>query len=166
MFERAIAVGGSYRRNVSDPIELQQHVCSGNAGDSEEGRAPTEGGDDPTREYGADGAADAVGDRNEAGADAAAVRQQIGRGRVERRGRKTVTHPREREKKEKQAWVTADSGQAETESEKAQPGNQHRLASYPIRQATRETARQRRDDHHHREQAPAATVEREKAWRI
>src|SRR5262249_35713075 len=53
----------------------------------------------------------------------------------------------------KQDWVTANSGQAETESEKTQPGNQHRLASYPIRQATGDTARERRDDHHHREQA-------------
>ena len=48
------------RRDISNPIKLQQHIRGGNDSDGYKSRAPARDGDDSTRQNGADGATDAV----------------------------------------------------------------------------------------------------------
>ncbi len=99
---------------VAYPTKLQQHVGGGDDADGDKRSAPTEGGGDPARQHGADGAADAIGYRDETCAQAAPVGQEVGHDGVKRRRREAVADAGDGEEQKEQQRIAADAGAAKS----------------------------------------------------
>ena len=145
--------GCSRSVRVANPVELQQHVRRGDDTHGRERGAPARRRDDPARQHGADGAADAVGNGHQAGREPTAIGQQIGHERIKRRRCEAVTDAGDSKKNEKQDRLGTDPCQTKTGSKQTQTGDQYGFAPEFIGEAAGDTAREGGDDHHDRKQA-------------